>query len=111
MRTLTITTGPAAGKELEFKSADTFLFGKAADAHVPILGDNMVSRNHFTLSISADGCCLRDHSSNGTFLSIAGEPEIPLRREEFMLRGQGHISFGHAYAKDPSETVEFFCGG
>jgi hypothetical protein len=44
-------------------------------------------------------------------VSIAGEPEIQLRREELMLRGQGHISFGHAFEKDPLETVEFFCGG
>jgi len=27
-----------------------------------------------------------------------------------MLRGHGHVSFGHPYAKDPSETIEFFCG-
>ena len=35
------------------------------------------------------------------------EKEIELRREEFTLRGSGRISFGHAYAEDPAETVEF----
>jgi hypothetical protein len=76
-----------------------------------VIADRMASRMHARIERRRDRYVLVDHSSNGTFLSIAGEPEIPLRREEFMLRGHGHISFGHAYAKDPTETVEFFCGG
>ena len=76
-----------------------------------VIADRMASRMHARIERRRDRYVLVDHSSNGTFLSIAGEPEVPLRREEFMLHGQGHISFGHAYAKDPSETVEFFCGG
>ena len=66
---------------------------------------------HARIERRRDRYVLVDHSSNGTFLSIDGEPEIQLRREEMMLRGNGRISFGHAHAKDPSETVEFFCGG
>jgi len=84
--------------------------GRDAQNDVVIV-DSMASRMHARIERRRDRYVLVDHSSNGTFLSIAGEPEIPLRREEFMLRGHGHISFGHAYAKDPSETVEFFCGG
>jgi len=40
---------------------------------------------------------------------VQGEPEIVLRREELMLRGRGHISFGHAYQDDPSEFLAFSC--
>ena len=76
-----------------------------------VVADRLASRMHAHIERRRDRFVLVDHSSNGTFLTIAGEPEIPLRREEFILRGAGRISFGHAYARDPSETVEFFCGG
>ena len=75
-----------------------------------VIADRMASRMHARIERRRDRYVLIDHSSNGTFLTIAGEPEIQLRREEFMLRGQGHVSFGHPHAKDPSETIEFFCG-
>ena len=75
-----------------------------------VITDRMASRMHAHIERRRDRFVLVDHSSNGTYLTIDGEPEIQLRREEFILRGNGHISFGHAYAKDPSETVEFACG-
>jgi adenylate cyclase len=76
-----------------------------------VIADRMASRMHARIERRRDRYVLIDHSSNGTYVSIAGEPEIQLRREELMLRGHGHISFGHAHEKDPVETVEFFCGG
>jgi adenylate cyclase len=76
-----------------------------------VIADRLASRTHARIERRRDRFVLVDHSSNGTFLTIDGEPEIQLRREEFILRGHGHISFGHAHAKDPSETVLFFCGG
>ena len=76
-----------------------------------VIADRLASRMHAHIERRRDRFVLVDHSSNGTFLTITGEPEIPLRREEFILRGAGRISFGHTYARDPSETVEFFCGG
>jgi predicted component of type VI protein secretion system len=76
-----------------------------------VIADRLASRMHAHIERRRDRFVLVDHSSNGTFLTIADEPESPLRREEFILRGAGRISFGHAYARDPTETVEFFCGG
>ena len=75
-----------------------------------VIADRMASRMHAHIERRRDRFALVDHSSNGTFLTIEGEPEIALRREEFILRGRGHISFGHAFASDPSETVTFSCG-
>ncbi|HEX6137020.1 MAG TPA: adenylate/guanylate cyclase domain-containing protein [Casimicrobiaceae bacterium] len=72
-----------------------------------VIADRMASRMHARIERRRDRFVLVDHSSNGTFLTIEGEPEMPLRREEFVLRGRGHITFGHAHAKDPGETVEF----
>jgi len=75
-----------------------------------VIADRRASRMHAHIERRRDRFVLVDHSSNGTFLTLEGEPEIPLRREEFVLRRRGRISFGHAYAVDPRETVEFVCG-
>jgi adenylate cyclase len=74
-----------------------------------VIADRLASRMHAHIERRRDRFVLVDHSSNGTFLTLDGEPEVPLRREEFVLRGHGRISFGHAYAKDPTEIVEFSC--
>ena len=72
--TLTVTSGPASGKTFEFTQSDTLLFGRASDAHIQILGDKLVSRNHFSLLISESECCVRDlDSANGTYLGRAGK--------------------------------------
>ena len=72
--TLTVTSGPAANQIFDFTQADTLLFGRASDAHVQILGDKMVSRNHFSLLISESDCRVRDlDSANGTYVSHAGK--------------------------------------
>ena len=64
---------------------------------------------HAHIERRRDRFLLVDHSSNGTFVTPDGEPEIPLRREEFVLRGRGRISFGHALATASQETVDFAC--
>ena len=54
-----------------------------------------------------DKFVLIDHSSNGTWVTVEGKAEITLRREEMILRGRGHVSFGHAFADDPAEVLAF----
>ena len=91
----------------EWKSA--LALGRDAQNDV-VIADRLASRMHARIERRRDRFVLVDHSSNGTFLTLDGEPEMPLRREEFVLRGRGRISFGHAHAADPAETVEFACG-
>jgi adenylate cyclase len=88
----------------------TIALGRDAQNDV-VIADRMASRMHARIERRRDRFVVIDHSSNGTFLTIDGEPEVQLRREECVLRGQGRISFGHPYAKDPTETVAFACGG
>ena len=97
------------GREIVLgQSQATLSIGRDAQNEL-VIADRMASRMHAHIERRRDRFVLVDHSSNGTFLTIEGEPEMPLRREEFVLRGRGHITFGHAYAKDPRETVEFAC--
>jgi adenylate cyclase len=74
-----------------------------------VITDRMASRRHARIERRRDKFVLVDQSSNGTYVTIEGETEIHLRREELILRGRGHVSFGHAYQDDPSEVLAFSC--
>ena len=74
-----------------------------------IIADRKASRLHGKIERRRDKFVLIDHSSNGTYVTVEGEAEIVLRREELVLRGRGRMSFGHAYADDPAEFVAFSC--
>ena len=89
---------------------NVFTFGRDAQSDV-VVGDKMASRQHARIERRRDKFVLIDHSTNGTFCTVHGENEVELRREEFTLRGRGRITFGHAYAEDPTETVEFEAQG
>jgi adenylate cyclase len=87
----------------------TLTLGRDAQNDI-VIADRLASRMHAHIERRRDRFLIVDHSSNGTFVTQDGEPEIPLRREEFVLRGHGRISFGHALATDPRETVDYACG-
>ena len=66
---------------------------------------------HARIERRRDKFFLVDQSTNGTFVTFAGEAEIALRREEVMLRNQGRITFGHSMAESSDETVDFARAG
>lgn len=74
-----------------------------------VVADPLASRLHARIERRRDKFVLVDQSSNGTFVTIDGEPEIQLRREEMILRRHGHISFGHRHDLDPAEALAFAC--
>jgi adenylate cyclase len=77
------------------------------DPHCAIVvADRQASRQHARIERRRDKFFLIDQSTNGTFVTFDGEPEIVLLREEVMLRGRGRISFGHSAAEN-EETVRF----
>ena len=73
-----------------------------------IIRERMASRAHGTIERRLDKFVLTDHSANGTFVTIEGDKEIVLRREEFTLRGHGWIAFGQSRS-GATDVVEFFC--
>lgn len=76
-----------------------------------VIADPKASRNHARIERRRDKFFLADQSTNGTFVTITGEAELSLRREEMMLRGSGRIIFGHSAAESSAETVEFSIRG
>ncbi len=74
-----------------------------------VIGDRKTSRQHARIEKRRDKFVLADHSSNGTFVAIAEEPEVCLRREEVMLRARGRIGLGHRTTDAEATVVEFTC--
>jgi class 3 adenylate cyclase len=95
------------GRTIELgPTVNLFTMGRDAASDL-VVGDRMASRQHARIERRREKFVLIDHSTNGTYCTVQGENEIELRREEFTLRGRGRIVFGHPYAEDPSEFVEF----
>src|SRR3982751_212056 len=81
--------------------------GRDKECHVIVASEN-ASRQHCTIERRREKFVLRDHSTNGTYLTVEGEQELLLQREEYVLRGHGWISCGepHSLATDP---LEYYC--
>jgi hypothetical protein len=81
--------------------------GRDASADV-VVKERMASRAHGKIERRLDKFILTDHSANGTYVTIEGDREIILRREEFTLRGHGWIAFGQPRAT-AQDVIEFYC--
>ena len=82
------------------------MMGRDASADV-VVADPKASRQHARIERRRDKFFLTDQSTNGTYVTFAGEPEIVLRREEVMLRRSGRIVFGHSASDAGGDAVEF----
>jgi adenylate cyclase len=83
------------------------VLGRDATADV-VVRERMASRAHGKIERRLDKFILTDHSANGTYVTIEGDREIVLRREEFTLRSHGWIAFGQPRATS-TDVIEFFC--
>ena len=88
-------------------SKKTLVLGREATADL-VVPDRMASRVHCEIERRQDKFVLTDRSANGTYLTIDGDQEIVLRREEAMLRHHGVIALGQSQSS-ATERVEFFC--
>jgi len=103
----------AAGKlwlklgETEIAQEPPLHIGRDKDCEIVVTGEN-ASRQHCTVERRREKFVLRDHSTNGTYVTVEGEPEFGLHREEYILRGHGWISFGEPRAPG-AELLEYYC--
>jgi hypothetical protein len=89
------------------RGSESIMLGRDQTCQL-VIADHKASRQHCTIERRQDKFMLRDHSTNGTFVTVDGELEVVLQREEFQLRKHGWIAFGQSRA-DTLETVEYFC--
>ncbi|MCG3187308.1 MAG: hypothetical protein IOMNBAOH_01916 [Rhodocyclaceae bacterium] len=78
---------------------------KNADLRIVTLS---ASRLHAEIELRNGKFVLIDASTNGTYLTTEGEPEIKLCHEEATLRGHGWLCLGEPRGS-ASEPIEFFC--
>jgi len=74
------------------------------------IADKMASRVHCKIEYRRGNFFLVDQSTNGTYVTVAGDAEIMVKREQFMLRGRGVISLGHTSTAAGAEIVSFASG-
>jgi class 3 adenylate cyclase len=78
-------------------------------ASTVVVAEQAASRHHCLIERRQDKYVVRDHSSNGTYVTVEGERrETILRREEAALRGHGWIAFGRPKA-EAEDALEYWC--
>jgi len=90
------------------RNPDSITIGREQTPHGMVVEDHNASRLHCTIERRQDRFVLIDHSSNGSFVTVEGDAEVMLRREEFTLRKHGWIAFGQPRAS-ATAVIEFFC--
>lgn len=72
-----------------------------------VIDDPKASRLHARVERRSDGYYLVDTSTNGTFLTLAGQREVILRRSEILFATNGRIAFGTSGNDPKAEIAEF----
>lgn len=87
-------------RELEYVS-----FGRDAECDVCVPAQP-ASRRHCTVTRQDGGFVLRDHSTNGTYVTLDGEGEIYVHSEACLLGKKGRIALGESGATSGC-TIEY----
>jgi len=96
------------GKTLVLRrEGDLLMIGRDGGCDL-LVHDEQASRHHCTIQRRNDHFVIADQSTNGTYVTVEGEPEQLLEREELALRKRGWISFGSPRSETP-EALEFVC--
>jgi class 3 adenylate cyclase len=94
------------GKTVERRrEKDAIAIGRGEDCGL-VVHDEQASRHHCTIERRKDKFVLVDVSTNGTYVTIEGEKEIELDREEIVLAKRGWITLGQPRVH-AAEVVEF----
>ncbi|MDH4095306.1 MAG: adenylate/guanylate cyclase domain-containing protein [Betaproteobacteria bacterium] len=85
----------------------TVLIGRDAASDI-VIAHRSASRLHGRIERRRDNYFYTDLSTNGTYVTVAGDAEIHLRRDEIMLRGRGRLAYGQPGGDPRAETVLYF---
>ena len=97
-----------SGEQLAVCSREkpTLVLGREDECDIALAG-LAASRQHCTIEHCGGDFVLRDHSSNGTYVTLADGREIALHNEKVPLPEHGVISIGEPRART-SEPIEFW---
>lgn len=86
---LKVIAGPHQGAEYLFERHQTFVLGRASDAHFSVPEDRWLSRYHFFIEFNPPLCLLKDPgSTNGTRVNGHRVDEIRLRDGDVISAGK-----------------------
>ena len=80
--------------------------GREDQCDLVVEGD-LVSRRHATIEVKDDRYTLTDQSSNGTFVVLADDRRLCLKREHVQLVGSGQISLGQSPDDNEGDLIGF----
>jgi adenylate cyclase len=80
--------------------------GRDAECDITVR-DRRASRHHAKIERRGEKFVLSDQSTNGTFVTVANELELFLRREEIVLRGNGVICFSASASSPDADCAEY----
>jgi len=72
-----------------------------------VVADRTVSRRHCTITLRDGRFVLKDHSTNGTYVTAEGGADILAQSEEVILGRRGRIGFGRPPDVGPEEALEY----
>ena len=72
-----------------------------------VIDDRKASRLHARIEKRKDAYYLVDTSTNGSFVSLTGRPEVMLRHNELLLEGVGRICFGSSCNDASADNADF----
>jgi hypothetical protein len=80
--------------------------GRDADCDVAIR-DRRASRQHARIELRGERIVLIDNSTNGTYVTLDGQPELFLRGNECVIHGRGLISFAASSSSPGADCATF----
>jgi len=97
------------GEELLVLDKRTHVISIGRDVNCDVvIRDRRASRHHVLLELrEGNKFVLSDKSTNGTFVTLEGQPEIVLRKEECVIHGKGIICFAASANSPEADCVEF----
>ncbi len=94
------------GQRLEVRGSEKLWMGREDQCDLVVEGD-LVSRRHATIEVKDDRYTLTDQSSNGTFVVLADDRRLCLKREHVQLVGSGQISLGQSPDDNEGDLIGF----
>ena len=82
------------------------VMGRDAECDVAI-HDRRASRQHARIELRGERIVLVDYSSNGTYVTLEGQPELFLRGDECVIHGRGVISFASSSSSPDADCATF----
>jgi class 3 adenylate cyclase len=80
--------------------------GRDSESHI-VIRDQRASRNHARIERQGERIVVIDSSTNGTYVTLNGKPELLLRREDCVIHGQGLISFAGSAKGSDADCAQF----